>query len=522
MTDILAFDGAPGAFVAAPTETRAEADRASRRWRQVWRLHFYAGILSAPVIVLLALSGLVILYTQPINDLLDSDVRTVTAQGDPLDYDTQAAAVRDAFPDLAITSVVTPIDDGHSTAFGLSDGRDAFVDPYTAEVLGTRDPDGGIVGLANRLHGTFNNDSLVVPFPTAAGVFGPDPAFTDLAVGDLLIEIFACWALVLAVSGVYLWLPRKEGTGRALFVPRFAARGRARWRDLHAIPGVTLSAVLVFIVASGLPWAAFWGSTVSWAAEELTPGTDEAQPGSTVAELGDLDRFGNRINWVLEGSDVPASDSPFGDHRGHHGGGAASGPAVQTDDDLPAPLSLDSVIRAGREDGLMPGFAVALPEDVVADDGGTVFGSYAASNPWPARSQDARSLYLDQFTGETIGSQYLYGYGDLQKAVDYSVSTHMGTQFGLANRIVMTGASVAAVWMVISGFAMYTRRRRPGSAGLPRRPRDVRIATRLLVIAGVLAVVFPLWGLSLLAVLAFDRFVIRRIGAMRRLFGQRA
>ena len=41
------------------------------------------------------------------------------------------------------------------------------VDPYSAKVLGAATMGGGTVGLANRLHGTLNNESLTVPLLSA-------------------------------------------------------------------------------------------------------------------------------------------------------------------------------------------------------------------------------------------------------------------------------------------------------------------------------------------------------------------
>ena len=35
--------------------------------RRIWRLHFWIGLFAAPVLIVLALSGLVILYSQPLD-----------------------------------------------------------------------------------------------------------------------------------------------------------------------------------------------------------------------------------------------------------------------------------------------------------------------------------------------------------------------------------------------------------------------------------------------------------------------
>ncbi len=501
-----------------PSVTDPDADKASRRWRAVWRTHFYAGILSMPILLMLAITGLVIMYTQPINDTVDRGIRTVSVGKSVTTYDKQAAAALRRFPKETIVSVVTPSKPTHATAFGLSNGRDVFVDPYTAEVLGDADPDGGVVGLANRLHGTLNNETVTVPVPTAAGVFGPDPFFADIALGDVVVEIFACWGLILAASGVYLWWPRKRHTGKALFLPRLRKKGRARWRDLHAVPGFLLSFLLAFFVMTGLPWSGVWGSSFSFAAEKITPGSYPDQPGSTVAKLGDIDRFGNKINWALQGAPVPASPSPDdGPHDGH-GTDGSSGTGTEKGTEAAA-LSIDGVVKAGQAEGLRPGFAIAMPEDVT-ENGKTLYGSYAASNPWPSRSQHARSVYFDQFSGETIGEQKLYGVGAISTVSDYGVNTHMGTQFGLINRVVMTTACFALIWSVISGLTMYLKRRRKGTLGLPRRPRELKLANRLILISVLLGVVFPLWGVSALLVLGLDKFVIRRNSTLRTAFGQ--
>jgi uncharacterized iron-regulated membrane protein len=64
--------------VASAEREALQADRASRRWRAIWRTHFYAGIFAVPFLVMMALTGLVILYTQPIRSLTQDHLRNVT------------------------------------------------------------------------------------------------------------------------------------------------------------------------------------------------------------------------------------------------------------------------------------------------------------------------------------------------------------------------------------------------------------------------------------------------------------
>lgn len=312
----------------ATSSAPSNAPAASRRWRSLWRVHFYAGIFAAPVLVMFALTGLVILYTQPVLSVSQSHLRNVTAQGAPKPYDEQLAAVQKAFPDAAVSSVVVPRNASSSTEFGLDTGRSAFVNPYTAEVLGTANPGGGIVGLSNRLHGVFNNDSVKVKLPTIAGLLGSGAVMQSFVVGDMILEVFACWAIVLVLSGLYLYWPRRSRAagGRVAkpwVTPRLAKKGRARWRDLHAIPGMLTAVGTLFVLTTGLFWSSYWAAGYTALANKITPNNWIDAPKSSIAKIGDLDRLKNNINWNTSGQPIPNSGEP------------ASGAADAGDQDIP-------------------------------------------------------------------------------------------------------------------------------------------------------------------------------------------
>ncbi len=502
------FVGADGSSIAT-VRTRAvsaDVDRASRRWRAIWRTHFYAGVFAAPVLVMLALTGLVILYTQPIQDLTQHQLRRVADTGTWQSFGRQESAVTARYPGAKVTSVVPPKDATSSTEFGLSNGRSVFVDPYTSAVLGTADPNGGIVGLANRLHGGFDNDTLKIKLPAIAGLLGSGPIMQEFEVGSLLLEIFAGWAIVLVVSGLYLWWPRRttasrQPRDRSWFRPRLGKAGRARWRDLHAIPGVFAALGILFVLTTGLFWSSYWGTNFTAFANKVTPNRSVDAPNSGTVKLGDLDRLNHKINWNTADHAVADSTTP-------HGTSAA-------------PVSLDTVVTAAKQEGMLPGYSISYPVNGRDDVGNPTYGSFTLANSWPRKTSEAKTVYLDQFTGTTISRMNIYGNGGVSVASDTLVSTHMGTELGLWTRILMTGICLAVLWSVLSSVVMYVKRRRPGSAGLPRRPRDLRIANGLIALMIVVGFVYPLWGVSALAVLSIDRLVIRRIPRLRAAFGQR-
>lgn len=493
-------------------EANDDRAKASRQWRSAWRIHFYAGMFAIPFILLMAVTGLVILYTQPLQDLMQGDLRKVPTSAEAVPYDEQAAAVEAAYPDATLLSMTPPAAAGRSTMFGIDDGtangRDVFVDPATGEVLGSTKTAGGIVGLSNRLHGHLNNDTFTVSLPTVAALWDDGPVLREFVVGDMVLEVLGVWTLALVVSGLFLWWPRRsrnstgsKGERRALGV-RWSAGGRARLRDLHGLSGVLMLAVLVLTIVSGMAWSSYWSTSFAAVAESVSPGEYVDAPASELGQRGDLDRYGNQIPWATGDFPIPASYAP------------------EVDGTAPAPITLATVATIAEDEGMAPGWTAYFPANDVDEAGNPIYGTFTVSNSWPRKTSEAKDLFLDQFTGETRAVQAEWGYGEVQVAMDTLVSTHMGTQLGLASRIAMTAMCLLAIWSSISALLMFWRRRRPGSLGLPRRPVDVRLERGAIVVAVCLGIVFPLWGVVALVILGIDRFVIRKAPPLRHAFGQ--
>ncbi|MFN8023937.1 MAG: PepSY domain-containing protein [Acidimicrobiales bacterium] len=503
---------ADGGSAATPVRTSA-AEEASRRWRSIWRLHFYAGMISMPFILLMALTGLVILYTQPIEDLTQGDIRTVEPAGEMISLDQQEANVEAAYPDGTVLDVTPPGDTDRATRFFVDDGSvngmHVFVNPYSGEITGEVKPSSGIIGLSNRLHGYLNNDTRMISLPTISALWDDGPVWRDYVIGDLILEVLGVWTLVLMASGLYLWWPRKSAASegshgrRRLFSVRWNTKGRAKWRDLHGLAGVLMMVMLLVTIVSGEAWSTYWSQNFNSFADKVSPGEPVDQPNSTSRVRGDLDRFGNQIPWASGDYPIPASYAP-----------------AALDGSTAAPLSLDAVAKVAVEEGMKPGYTISFPANETDEAGNPVYGSFALYNSWPRKTGEAREVFVDQFTGEKLAEQSVYGWGAVARGMDTLVSTHMGTQLGIFSRILMTALCVLAIWSVISAFVMYWKRRRPGSAGLPRRPRDVHLSKRLVWIAVVIGIIYPQWAVSALIVLGLDKFVIHRVRPLKRAFGQ--
>ena len=77
--------------------------------------------------------------------------------------------------------------------------------------------------------------------------------------GSWIVELAASWAVIMVLTGLFLWWPRGvKGLGGVLY-PRLCQGGRTFWKDIHAVTGIYVSFFALFLLLTGLPWAKGWG-----------------------------------------------------------------------------------------------------------------------------------------------------------------------------------------------------------------------------------------------------------------------
>src|SRR3546814_2780990 len=65
--------------------------------------------------------------------------------------------------------------------------------------------------------------------------------------GSWLVELAASWAIVLMLSGLYLWWPRGRGLAGVVW-PRLKSGRQVVWRDLHAVTGFWVSGLALVLL----------------------------------------------------------------------------------------------------------------------------------------------------------------------------------------------------------------------------------------------------------------------------------
>ena len=211
-----------------------------RLHRTIWRWHFYAGLFCLPFVLWLAVTGAIYLFKPQVERWLDRPYDQLVIDGPRAAAAAQVQAALAAVPGARLNAYELPRSDTAASRVLVGRGADlvrVYVHPQTLAILRVVREDDRLMRVIFRLHGEL-----------MAGDYG-----------SYLVELAASWAIVMLLSGLYLWWPREAAGLAGVLYPRLGAGGRRFWRDLHAVTGVWVTAFALFLLVSGLPWAKSWG-----------------------------------------------------------------------------------------------------------------------------------------------------------------------------------------------------------------------------------------------------------------------
>ncbi|MFJ8533854.1 PepSY-associated TM helix domain-containing protein [Streptomyces sp. NPDC093591] len=444
---------APSTVTEETTQPDALAS-APRRWAPlrplVLRLHFYAGVLVAPFLLVAAATGFLYAGAFQAERIVYAHEMTVPVGDAKLPISEQVAAAGKAHPEGTVSAIrPSPADDA-ATRVLLSGvkGVDAdhtlavFVDPYTAKVRGALEQYGSTGAL---------------PLRTWIDEFHRDLHLGEN--GRLYSELAASWLWVIAGGGLVLWFSRR----RALRKVR-GTSGRRRTLGLHGTVGVWAAAGFFFLSATGLTWSAYAGANI----DELRTSLGQATPS--------------------------VSSSAGGDHAAH---GAAAGTGGSGEHGV----GLDKVLAAARAEGLGDPVEIVPPADA-----SSAYVVKQVQRSWPTK-QDAAAI--DPSTGEVTDVLRFADYPVLAKLTRWGIDLHTGVLFGLANQIALMLLALSLIVLIVWGYRMWWQRGRGSAFGRPI-PRGAwqqvppQILVPLVAVVAALGYLVPLFGVSLAAFIVVD------------------
>ncbi len=195
--------------------------------RQLWlKLHRYLGLFLLLLSVPVGITGSINVYHREIDRLLTPAFYTPTTSGQPMPLAQLLAKVRE-FDNSPIVSIILPDAYWPVVLVHQRHGKTVFrtsIDPVSGQILGQRDQSNALLPKLYKLH----QDLLLKPYW-----------------GEELVGIAGMALALSALSGVWLWFPRK-----ALTVRKGQNFFRTTW-DLHNALGFWVSLILLWVALSG-------------------------------------------------------------------------------------------------------------------------------------------------------------------------------------------------------------------------------------------------------------------------------
>ncbi|PUB10012.1 PepSY domain-containing protein [Paenisporosarcina sp. OV554] len=437
-------------------------------YKAVWRWHFYAGILFAPIFISLAISGGIYLFKPQIEAAMYQDLYEIPSQtAKRLAPSALVEEVTSEMDGAVVTSIRQFEEGNRTTEIRVMDedvAKTVYVNPYDAKIVGEMKDDDLIMNQVVKIH-----SELLV----------------GGSVANLLVELAAGWAIILMITGLYVWWPRGKPSIWGTVLPRFRQKGRLFWRDMHGVTAFWLSGAILIILFSGLAWSTVSGDIMNRVATSTNTGNAPLstsygeKPPSSIK----TDEIAADVPWATQNLEVPTTDM---------NGFVA--------------LSIDEINDIAVKEEIAKPYTISLP----AEETG-VF-TITSSN---GQVLDEATLHVDPYTGFILSDARFADYGIMAKAMTAGISFHEGRLFGVVNQIIGTLVCLGIILIVISSFIMWRKRKPATKSGAPSKVDNrkvTRVVWGLMIVMGIL---MPLVGISLIVVFIFDKFILPYIPKLK-------
>lgn len=398
-----------------------------------------------PFILSLSITGAIFLFKPQINQWLDNPFHNLKVEGISADPQTQIEAAIKAIPGSSFSSYRLPEHQTQSTIITLTSKGERFwvyVNPYTLEVLKTRSVDQHIVQIVRELHGELKLGNG----------------------GSILIELVGCWAIVLILTGLYLWWPRNGNGLAGIIYPRLRTSKRLFWRDLHAVTGFWVAMFTLFLLISGLPWTLVWGSAFK--------------------EMRSIGKPAMRQDWSLS-------------H--HHSEG----------ENHALTLTKELLLKAEA-------LNFAHPVEITIDK--------RHSFHWKVESQHQNrplraTAWFDSHSGEIVKIQRFADKKLLDQIIGIGIAAHEGHLFGWLNQLLGLLVTLGLCLVSISGFVMWRNRKPLSKLGAPPKVTGQKVEYWVVAITLALALVLPVLAGSLLLLFLTEKLILQHVPQTRAWLG---
>lgn len=440
-------------------------------YRTLWRWHFYAGVFSIPFVIILSITGAIYLFKPQIDALNDKPYRNLLITGELATADQHVAAALAASPGSTLKAYELPREKSDAVNILLNHNNTtlrAYVHPQTLKILAIKDDGNQLLRIVHDLHG----ELLLGKF------------------GSILVELAACWAIVLVLTGVYLWWPRNAKGLGGIAYPRLSLTGRLFWKDLHSVIGMWVSFFVLFLLLSGLPWALVWGSAL----KEVRVLT------GTAPKMQD---------WSIAGNHQHHAEASHQDHMPQ----LAESPSAEK-------ASIDTIVKQAQKLNFAYPTLISPPKNSTTP----TTKKNAVTVNWSVKSNAQNRMLradaeLDPYSGNVVNLQSFSERHAIDQAIGIGIAAHEGQLFGWLNQLLGLLTAIGLIIMSIAGFILWRKRAPANKLGAPPIMPDANISKCFVTIIIIAAILLPALGMSLIVLTLVEFLIFRRWQTARSWLG---
>lgn len=216
----------------------------------VFWLHLISGVLAGIFIFIMCVTGALLSFESNILEYVEREMRTVEIPSENavrLPISEIVARVQAKKPNAKLSNITLRNDESAAAVIAIGRGEQVFVNPYTGAITGE-----GATGW----RGFFRVVEDAHRWLALSG--------GGRTVGKTLNDAANFLFLFLAISGVYIWFPRRWSSKhfRAAMVFRRKVKGKARDFNWHTVIGFWSSLALVVLTLTGVVISYQWASNL--------------------------------------------------------------------------------------------------------------------------------------------------------------------------------------------------------------------------------------------------------------------
>ncbi|HKX60909.1 MAG TPA: PepSY-associated TM helix domain-containing protein [Verrucomicrobiae bacterium] len=408
----------------------------------IFWIHLASGVTAGAIILVMSLTGAAIAFEKELLAWAERDNRFVTpptGEAPRLSMESLVARVRQERPAAKPSGITVFADPRSAVQMSLGRTNSLYVNPYTGEIR-----EQGTGGLRAFLR-------TMTDWHRWLGQNGGGRAVGKAITGACNVAF-----LFLALSGLYLWWPRKWSWPalKTVAVFNMRLRGKARDWNWHNVIGVWTAPVLIVLTASGTIISYRWASDLVYRlAGEPPPVAGPA--GSPAVPLSTPEPGAKPL-----GPDALLSQAKGAAPRWEQmtirfeGNSPRNGsPTSPQNSGEPGPRGS----RRGNDGDKPQAFTVSVREHGM----------------WPLFG--ANQYSLDPFTGSVLRKETFADYTPGRKFRSWLRFLHTGEALGLPGKTIAAIASLGGAALVFTGLSLAIRRflawrQKADSAGVPLQP----------------------------------------------------